>query len=220
MVALQSIQLVMYSGCMPPDATQTKRRLMEAAQAEFAEHGLAGARVDRIAERADANKRSIYMHFGTKEELFDLVVSTSLVELADAVPFNVRDIPSYAGKLYRTLQGRPEIFRLTSWAVLERPRPLDSEMASYRGKVESIQQAQRAGEVPSEIDAATLMAMILALVTSWDHASWSLRAVRAAELSDDRQADVEKAVARLVTATPRVSSPGTSSSDSQTNSFA
>ncbi len=205
---------------MPPDATQTKRRLMEAAQAEFAEHGLAGARVDRIAERADANKRSIYMHFGTKEELFDLIVSTSLVELADAVPFDVTDIPSYAGNLYRTLQGRPDIFRLTSWALLERPRPLDTEMNSYRGKVESIRQAQHAGEISSEHDAATLMAMVLALVTSWDRASWSLRAVRPAELPDDRQADVEKAVSRLVAAAPPFSSVETSGSDSQTSSLA
>ncbi|WP_197377010.1 TetR/AcrR family transcriptional regulator [Mycolicibacterium baixiangningiae] len=183
---------------MPPDSTETKRRLMQAARAEFAEHGLAGARVDRIAERADANKRSIYMHFGTKEELFDLVVSTSLLELAEAVPFDVTAIPSYAGDLYRTLQGRPDIFRLTSWAVLERPRPLDTEMDSYRGKVESIERAQRGGAIASEPDAATMMSMVLAIVTSWDHASWSLRAVRPMGLPDDRRAAVETAVARLV----------------------
>ncbi len=171
---------------------------MQAARAEFAEHGLAGARVDRIAERADANKRSIYMHFGTKEELFDLVVSTSLLELAEAVPFDVTAIPSYAGDLYRTLQGRPDIFRLTSWAVLERPRPLDTEMDSYRGKVESIERAQRGGAIASEPDAATMMSMVLAIVTSWDHASWSLRAVRPMGLPDDRRAAVETAVARLV----------------------
>ncbi|WP_193048419.1 TetR/AcrR family transcriptional regulator [Mycolicibacterium baixiangningiae] len=184
---------------MPPDSTETKRRLMQAARAEFAEHGLAGARVDRIAERADANKRSIYMHFGTKEELFDLVVSMSLVELAEAVPFDVTAMPSYAGDLYSTLQGRPDIFRLTSWAVLERPRPLDAEMDSYRGKVESIERAQQGGAIASEPDAATMMSMVLAIVTSWDHASWSLRAVRPAGLPDDRRADVETAVARLVT---------------------
>ncbi|MET0453300.1 MAG: TetR family transcriptional regulator [Mycobacterium sp.] len=175
---------------------------MEAARAEFAEHGLAGARVDRIAERAGANKRSIYMHFGDKEDFFDLIVSTSLLELAEAVPFVVSDIPSYAGKLYRTLQSRPDILRLTSWAVLERPRPLESEMDSYRGKVESIRQAQQDGGVTTEHDAATVMAMVLALVTSWDHASWSLRAVRGADSPGDQQADVERAVAKLVSPEP------------------
>ena len=188
---------------MPPDSTETKRRLADAARAEFSEFGLAGARVDRIAERANANKRSIYMHFGTKEELFDLTVAASLVELADAVPFDVRDIPAYAGRLYRTLQGSPDIFRLTSWALLERPRPLDTEMASYREKVDAIREAQRDGILSTEHDPATLVAMIIALVTSWDHASWSLRAVAGDDAPENRQEDVEVAVRKLVTVTPR-----------------
>ena len=41
---------------MPGDAQATKRRLLAAATAEFAAHGLAGARVDRIAAAARANK--------------------------------------------------------------------------------------------------------------------------------------------------------------------
>jgi AcrR family transcriptional regulator len=37
---------------------------------EFARHGLGGARVDRIAARARANKRMLYYYFGDKEALF------------------------------------------------------------------------------------------------------------------------------------------------------
>jgi AcrR family transcriptional regulator len=48
---------------------RTKRRIFEAAVEEFAEYGSAGARVDRIAAKARANKESIYRYFGTKEEL-------------------------------------------------------------------------------------------------------------------------------------------------------
>ncbi len=46
---------------MPPDSTETKRRLLAAAAEEFARYGLAGARVDRIAEAAGANKRQRYV---------------------------------------------------------------------------------------------------------------------------------------------------------------
>ena len=45
-------------------------RILEAAKQEFAAHGLAGARVDRIAANADANKRMLYYHVGNKEDLY------------------------------------------------------------------------------------------------------------------------------------------------------
>jgi len=47
---------------MPPDSTATKARLLDAALSEVAEHGIAGARVDRIAEQAGANKRLLYVY--------------------------------------------------------------------------------------------------------------------------------------------------------------
>ena len=45
-------------------------RILEAAKQEFATHGLAGARVDRIAANAGANKRMLYYHVGNKEDLY------------------------------------------------------------------------------------------------------------------------------------------------------
>jgi len=51
-------------------AEATRQRILDAALAEFAANGLAGARVDEIALRAGANKRMLYAHFGSKEELW------------------------------------------------------------------------------------------------------------------------------------------------------
>src|SRR6202000_3282183 len=45
-------------------------RILDAAKEEFAAHGLAGARVDRIAAKAGANKRMLYYHVGKKDELY------------------------------------------------------------------------------------------------------------------------------------------------------
>ncbi|MBY9051646.1 TetR/AcrR family transcriptional regulator, partial [Pseudomonas fluorescens] len=45
-------------------------RILEAAKQEFSTHGLAGARVDRIAAKAGANKRMLYYHVGNKDELY------------------------------------------------------------------------------------------------------------------------------------------------------
>ena len=52
------------------DPEGMRLRILEAAKQEFAAHGLAGARVDRIAEKAGANKRMLYYHVGNKEYLY------------------------------------------------------------------------------------------------------------------------------------------------------
>ena len=180
----------MYDERMPRDATDTKQRLLRAAVEEFAGHGLAGARVDRIAETAAANKRSIYMHFGTKEELFDKVVADSMVELAEAVSVDAGDLPTYAGELFEQL---------------ERQQPIDVEVEEYRRNVAAIRAAQDAGEVRADIPALELMAMAIALVISWDTASWSLKALQAESGHDGftgRKAAVAAAVAGLVRPLP------------------
>jgi AcrR family transcriptional regulator len=52
------------------DADRSQKEILEAAMGEFAAHGLGGARMDRIAERAGLNKRLIYYYFESKESLF------------------------------------------------------------------------------------------------------------------------------------------------------
>ena len=55
-----------------------------AAFDEFSEHGFAGGRVDRIAERAGVNKRLIYYYFGNKDELFLSVLEQTYADIRRA----------------------------------------------------------------------------------------------------------------------------------------
>lgn len=59
------------------DADRTQAEILLAARDEFAEYGLGGARVDRIAERAKVNKRLIYYYFENKELLFLAVLEAA-----------------------------------------------------------------------------------------------------------------------------------------------
>jgi len=52
------------------DAERTQQAILAAAEEEFASKGLAGARVDVIAEQAGANKRMLYYYFGSKDDLY------------------------------------------------------------------------------------------------------------------------------------------------------
>ena len=59
----------------------TKRDILVAAREEFCEFGLDGARVDRIAGRANANKRLLYHYFGNKEALYSAVLLDAYREI-------------------------------------------------------------------------------------------------------------------------------------------
>lgn len=51
-------------------AEATRCNILDVAMREFAAHGLAGARVDVIAEQTATSKRMIYYHFRSKEGLY------------------------------------------------------------------------------------------------------------------------------------------------------
>ncbi|WP_349236515.1 TetR/AcrR family transcriptional regulator [Devosia sp. MC532] len=65
----------------PRNSVKTKASILAAARVEFADRGFEGARVDAIAERAEANKRLLYHYFGNKEELYRAVLLEAYTEI-------------------------------------------------------------------------------------------------------------------------------------------
>ena len=65
------------------DADRSQAIILAAAKAEFAEFGLGGARMDRIAERAALNKRLIYYYFDDKEKLFQAVLEQTYRDIRE-----------------------------------------------------------------------------------------------------------------------------------------
>ncbi|MGW5160735.1 TetR family transcriptional regulator [Nonomuraea wenchangensis] len=104
---------------MAYDAEDTKRRIFAAATAEFAEHGLAGARVDRIAAAAKANKQAIYLYYGGKEKLFVAVLRAKLEEVHVAISIDPDAVADSVGQIFDWHQQHPELIRLLLWEALE-----------------------------------------------------------------------------------------------------
>src|SRR5688572_24289887 len=65
------------------DPLRTQANIMEVAQAEFGEKGLAGARIDEIAAATQTSKRMIYYYFGSKEGLYLAVLEESYRRVRD-----------------------------------------------------------------------------------------------------------------------------------------
>jgi AcrR family transcriptional regulator len=66
------------------DAEQTRAEILQIAADEFAEHGFAGARVDRIAAQMRTTKRMIYYYFGSKEDLYLAVLERAYAAIRRA----------------------------------------------------------------------------------------------------------------------------------------
>lgn len=98
--------------------TATRTALLEAAREEFAAYGIAGARVDRIAERAGVNKERIYGHFGSKEKLFDAVITEALDDLTAQIALPGKDPVDYITRLTEYYQDHPDTVRLLMWEAL------------------------------------------------------------------------------------------------------
>lgn len=67
----------------PRQPDVTRRNILDAALYEFAAKGLAGARVDEIAERSGSNKRMIYEYFGNKEGLWLTVLENAYARMRE-----------------------------------------------------------------------------------------------------------------------------------------
>ncbi|WP_068007827.1 TetR family transcriptional regulator [Nocardia pseudobrasiliensis] len=122
---------------MAYDSTATKQRILEAATTEFAEFGVAGARIDRIAANAQANKRALYEYFGDKNALFAAVLERQLTDCAESVPLDGADPADYASRLMDYHAAHPEALRLLLWEALEfgdRPVPAEAARSDKYGK--------------------------------------------------------------------------------------
>jgi len=84
MVAVKSSRNAARGNGAGRDPERTRRRILDAATAEFARYGLGGARVDRIARRAGANKRMLYYYFGDKDGLFLAVLEARYAHIREA----------------------------------------------------------------------------------------------------------------------------------------
>lgn len=161
---MSTSRLVWYLRCMPYDSAATRARLLDAAYREFSERGLAGARVDRIATVAQANKQAIYAYFGSKDDLFDAVMADRLSVLADAVPFAPDDLPGYAGALFDALTSAPDLMRLTAWRSLERDDVTPGEVDSHLSKARALRATLG---LPDDDTAVDVLEIVIAISTAW-----------------------------------------------------
>lgn len=152
------------------DTERTKRLLLDAATVEFSEHGLAGARVDRIATAAGVNKERIYQYFGKKDDLFAAVLAEALRSSMDAVPLEgsgPEAVGEYAGRLFDHHLADGVIPRLVFWEGLERGAAAAADPARIAHHEQKAAGLQRMLPGIGRREAGELLLTLVSLVNAW-----------------------------------------------------
>ncbi|GAA2682167.1 MULTISPECIES: TetR/AcrR family transcriptional regulator [Actinosynnema] len=187
---------------LTPKGAATRARIIEAATAEFTEHGIAGARVERVVAAARTNKAQLYAYFGSKDGLFDAVLGSLMDRIVDVVPIDATDLADWAVRLYDDYLVRPEVVRLATWTRLER-RPSGHLVPDHErredGKLRAIAEAQAAGLVVPG-DPFDVMVLVISMSLAWSpvSTSYAASADEPAEAHERRRSLLRETVRRAV----------------------
>lgn len=142
---------------------QGRRRdaILAAARSEFARHGFAGARIERIAGAADVSKQLIFHYFHSKEDLYSAAISAVFASWQPAPDSGARPselLRQVTAHLVQWLSDNPGAAR----AIAEAERVADGTVphAEVKGWLEdakgavrsAVESGQRQGYFRDDVD--------------------------------------------------------------------
>ena len=132
----------------------TAQRILDAARAEFGEHGLEAATIRGIARRAKVDPSLVMQHYGSKAALFN-----SAIQLGEASPGEIE------AHLHDVLDVRlaalPPETRALVRSMLTAPEAADSMRAFLDERVANLSRAM--GGADADLRAALIVSSILGL---------------------------------------------------------
>jgi len=159
------------------DPARTRADIIEVATREFADKGLAGARIDLIAEAMRTSKRMIYYYFGNKEGLYLAVLENAYSSMRGIESqLHLEDLPpedalrKLVGHTVDYQLAHPEFIRLVMNENMHRGEYLQQSkviqklnVPAIEGLRQVLERGQQAGVFRSGIDPVDLHASISAL---------------------------------------------------------
>lgn len=154
------------AGARKRDPERTKARILEAAVAEFAAKGYAGARVSEIAERAGVNKQLISYYFGGKAGLYHALGTAWFGEESANLPrLENMSLPEMAATYVATTPHARAFTRLLAWDGLTgagEPGRGQSTAPRMRMALDDLRRRQQAGELAADLDPACVLLAFVA----------------------------------------------------------
>lgn len=151
----------------------TQRRIIDAATREFAAQGYAGARINRIATEASANKQLIYRYFGGKHQLYEAVLVEMTRASRELLAREKNSGLAYLDFLTTNESGLDSSSQFPLWARIlgwegmtnasQAPQVEELRRANFRSRSEWIRSDQSSGEMPSRYSPELLHAVLMAV---------------------------------------------------------
>ncbi|HEX6694421.1 MAG TPA: TetR/AcrR family transcriptional regulator [Longimicrobiales bacterium] len=161
------------------------RQILEAAIEVFGEAGLAGARLEEIAQRAGISKGTVYLYFASKDDLFAEVVRDTFAEIVEAVRNQgesdsaIADLRAFCGAYWKFLRSRrfETVYRLViaelhTFPDLSREYADEVRIPMKKAVTRILERGESTGEIRAG-DQAVRARMLLALM--WQHGIWFAR---------------------------------------------
>jgi AcrR family transcriptional regulator len=130
------------------DPAETRRGILEAAEACFANAGFAGATTRQVALRAGVNVATLHYHFGNKEGLYRAVLgraSGGSLPAPDGTGAPAERLTRLVGQLWDVGVSRPNLARLSLLDRLAGPAPTGSEEPEEDARVALLRRALSGG---------------------------------------------------------------------------
>ena len=118
------------------NSAATKAKILAAAETEFSQKGLAGARVDNIARISGFNKNMIYQYYQSKEKLYETVIYNEYSKLSELENVIIEKDLGYKEKIqtivreyFLFLKSNPNFVRLIMWENLNEAKYIEASGA-------------------------------------------------------------------------------------------
>lgn len=184
---------------------ESRAAILKAAVAEFADHGIAGARTDAIAQAAHVNKALLYYYFKDKDTLYEAVLDHVFSGLKErVVPVLERDLAprekmlQYLGAYFDYIAENPRFPRVVQSEWMRSPGKRTAQMEGiakqyfrpiYQKLVEVLQQGIAAGEF-RPVDPMDFLPSVVAIIIFYFSAAPVIKALMKVDpLSPERIAD-------------------------------
>ena len=138
----------------------TKKKILMAAETEFAALGLAAARIDSIAKSAGINKQMIYAHFKSKDGLYSAVLEKVYSRLSDYQKAisdcefeGIETIRNVITEYFSFLNSNPTFVRLMLWENLNNAEYVgDMKTTLYSGIEELLKKGIKKAIIRKDLD--------------------------------------------------------------------
>ena len=156
--------------------TNTKEKILNAAQQLFAENGFAGTSMGNIAKLAKINHSLIFHHFGNKAQLWVAVkqhitaqANRKSVTLPETdLPFDqfLKELFTRCLKFYKN---NPDLVRMMNWQRMEanaEPEIGVTASGDMQKWADTFKHYQNQGEINPSLKPEFIVTMILAIISS------------------------------------------------------